>query len=138
MKKSVLIVLSFFSLINFLSAQTVTGKLVNKDGSGESGMKLKLYISSNVYTTTSGTDGSFSFKITTGIEDVQLPPGYALSDNFPNPFDRNTRISVTLPGIGKAGYEIYNILGQKVLPGKDYYLDAGKNYIDMNFEGLND
>ena len=138
MKKSLLIVLSFFSLINLLPAQTVTGKLVNKDGNGAPGIKLKLYISPNIYTTTSGTDGSFSFKITTAIENVQLPPGYALSDNFPNPFDLNTRISVTLPVSGKAGYEIYNLLGQKVLPGKNYYLDAGKNYIDMNFDGLND
>ena len=138
MKKSVLIVLSFFSLINFLPAQTVTGRLVNNNGSGEPGMKLKLYISPNVYTTTSGTDGSFSFKITTGIENVQLPPGYALSDNYPNPFDQNTRISVTLPVSGKAGYEIYNLLGQKVPAGKVYSLNAGKSYIDMNFNGLND
>jgi hypothetical protein len=72
----------------FLSAQTVTGKLVDQNGDGLAGVQLQLYSTPNIDTATSSTDGSFAFNNVTEVKDQQLPTGYSVSANYPNQIGR--------------------------------------------------
>ena len=124
-------------LPSFLISQTITGKLVDANGNGLSGLQLKLYIHDAVYSSTSGSDGSFTFNNVTGVKEEQkLPTGYYVSENFPNPFNPKTRIFITLPQSGNVKVNIYNILGQKVLSDINRYFNAGTSYLDLELKGL--
>jgi hypothetical protein len=61
-----------------------------------------------------------------------LPKDYELSQNFPNPFNPRTRISLSLPGASDWSLSIYNIAGQMV---KEYdgYSQAGT--ISVSWDG---
>src|ERR1035437_4843578 len=120
----------------FLPAQTVTGKLVDQNGNGLSSVQLQLYSIPKIYTATSSTDGSFTFTNITGVKDQQLPTGYSVSANYPNPFNPRTRIEITLPNNGNEKVELYNQIGQKVRSDIEKYFTAGNNYIDLELKGL--
>src|SRR4030042_3429293 len=98
---------SYYSLLMvlvcplLLTAQSITGKLVGQPGNGLSGLQLHLYIYPNVYNTTSGADGSFTFNDINSVKGEQLPTEYVISDNYPNPFNPSTRINISLPKSGK-------------------------------------
>ena len=120
-----------------LPSQTITGKLVDQNGNGLSGLQLKLYISPKTYDATSGTDGSFTFNNITDVKnDDGLPTGYSVSNNYPNPFNPKTRIGVTLPNGGNVKVNIYNLLGQRVSDEIERYFSAGTNFIDVELNGL--
>jgi uncharacterized protein (TIGR02145 family) len=120
----------------FLYAQTVTGKLVDQNGDGLSGVQLQLYSTPKIYTDTSSTDGSFTFTNVTEVKDQQLPTGYSVSANYPNPFNPRTRIEITLPNNGNVKVELYNQIGQKVRADIEKYFTAGNNHIDLELNGL--
>src|ERR1035437_3641327 len=120
----------------FLYAQTVTGKLVDQNGDGLAGVQLQLYSSPKIYSATSSADGSFTFTNVTGVKDQQLPTGYSVSANYPNPFNPRTRIEITLPNNGNVKVELYNQIGQKVRSDIEKYFTAGNNYIDLELKGL--
>jgi pimeloyl-ACP methyl ester carboxylesterase len=137
MKKIMIISILLLQTVS-TSAQTITGKLVDQNGNDLSDLQLQLYINPNVYNTTSGADGSFAFTDLTSVEGHQesLPTGYAVSNNFPNPFNPTTRIGITLPQSGKVKIAVYNVLGQKVMEEKERQFNAGYNYIDLELNGL--
>jgi hypothetical protein len=121
----------------FLTAQSsITGKLVDQSGNGLSGLQLQLYITPNVYSATSGTGGSFTFNTLTGVKSEHLPTGYAISGNYPNPFNPKTRFNMTLPQSGKVRINIYNLLGQKMMEEIERYANAEENYLDLELNGL--
>ncbi len=115
---------------------TVSGKLVDQNGNGLSGLQLQLYISPQVYNTTSGSDGTFTFNNVTDVKKEQLPIGYAVSENYPNPFNPKTRIGITLPNSGRVRVDVYNLLGQRVSDEIEKYFNAGNSYIDLELNGL--
>ncbi len=135
MKNSLLIATAILLLSSRLSSQNVIGKIVDEDSSGLAGVKLTLYINPNVYNTTTSTDGGFSFTITE-VEDEQLPTGYAISNNFPNPFNPKTRIGITLPNSGAVKIEVFNLLGESVAEAIENIMDAGTNFVDIELNGL--
>jgi uncharacterized protein (TIGR02145 family) len=120
----------------FLNAQTVTGKLVDQDGKGLADVQLQLYSSAKIYSAASSTDGSFTFTNVTEVKDQQLPAGYSVSANYPNPFNPRTRLEITLPNNGNVKVELYNQIGQKVRADIEKYFTAGNNYIDLELNGL--
>ena len=102
-----------------LKAQTVIGRLVDENGAALAEVQLQLYASQYVYDATSGSDGSFSFNNITGVEDNQLPTGYIVSDNFPNPFNPTTKIKFEIPGQVRndnmlVTLKVFDILGNEI------------------------
>jgi hypothetical protein len=62
--------------------------------------------------------------ITKGVTDV-LPDDFALSQNFPNPFNPSTSIRFALPKAGHVKIEVFNVLGQRVTTLLDQPMPAG-------------
>ncbi len=135
---SVIVIISFFIFIKpDIYPQVVTGKLVDENTNGLPEVFLQLFISPNVYNTNSLSDGSFYFTGVTGVTDEgELPSGYSITNNFPNPFNPTTRLGITLPVDGNVSVNIYNILGQKVTESMQEYFTAGTHYLDIELYGL--
>ena len=137
MKFYILTSLLFISVCLFVKAQTVTGKIVDISGNGLDSLNVQLYSGTAVYNTTTNSDGSFTFNNVTKVEDVNSIPGsYAVSNNYPNPFNPKTRINITLPKASKVSIKIYNILGQRVKDIPDQVLPTGVNFVDIDLNGL--
>ena len=136
MKKTLFFLLFIVLPVRVLIAQTVTGKLVNQVGEGQSGLQLKLYLHPTIYTTESSSDGSFIFDNLTRLPNTKLAAGYTISDSYPNPFSETTRINVTLPKSGNIKVDVYNLQGQRMMSVLNQFYDAGENYIDINLTGL--
>ncbi|WKZ70867.1 MAG: FISUMP domain-containing protein [Melioribacteraceae bacterium] len=137
MKKCIIITMVIFTSYLNVTSQTITGRLINQYTAGIPNAELKLYMYPNEYSTSSSLDGSFTFSGLTSVdEDEQLPKGYGVSNNFPNPFNPETRIIVTLPQTSKVKVDVYNIIGQVVLDKPAEILSAGTNQIDLKLNGL--
>ena len=119
-----------------LSAQTVTGKLVDENGGGLAGLQLKLYVNPNVYNASSDSAGIFSFNNVTDVKENAPPNGYTVSENYPNPFNPKTRFLITLPNITRVYVKVFNILGQKVIEKIYSYYQAGTSSVDLDLNGL--
>jgi len=119
-----------------LSAQTVTGKLVDENGGGLAGLQLKLYVNPNVYNASSDSAGIFSFNNVTDVKENAPPNGYTVSENYPNPFNPKTRFLITLPNITRVDVKVFNILGQKVIEKIYSYYQAGTSSVDLDLNGL--
>ncbi|MFC2083655.1 FISUMP domain-containing protein [Bacteroidota bacterium] len=117
-------------------AQTVTGKVVDQEGDGLSGLQVQLYVNPDVYTTTSESDGSFEFNNITSVEEGSLPLEYEVSNNYPNPFNPITRINIKTPKTSNIRIELYNITGERVRKIREQKLNSGNNYIDLELSGL--
>jgi len=46
------------------------------------------------------------------VETAVVPPGFSLSDNYPNPFNPSTTIEFSLPEPARASLKVYNLRGQ--------------------------
>ena len=133
-----ILLLAFFLLFagQNLAQKVVIGKLTDHQGNTLPNIYLQLYSNPFFFSTTSLEDGSFVFDGLTGEEDIQLPPGYHVSNNFPNPFYPTTRISIALPVSSTVRVEVYNVFGESVTNVTDRNLNAGVNYIDLTLKCL--
>ena len=60
------------------------------------------------------------------LSDVRaLPEDYALTQNFPNPFNPETIVPFAVPVSGEVSVVIYNVLGQEVITLASGVRDAG-------------
>ncbi len=134
--KTILAIFLTIFLATEIQSQVVKGKIVDENGDGLSSIDLQLYINPYIYNTTSSSDGSFIFDIITGVEEGKIPSGYAVSNNFPNPFNPTTRIGITLPVRENVKIEVFNLLGQEVIRPIEQTLDAGTNFIDIELNGM--
>jgi len=58
--------------------------------------------------------GTITEDVVADIDEEQVPEGYRLDQNFPNPFNPETMIRFQIPELQKVNIDIYNLLGQKV------------------------
>ncbi|MBP7496960.1 MAG: immunoglobulin domain-containing protein [Bacteroidales bacterium] len=61
---------------------------------------------------------------------------FELGQNYPNPYNENTKISYTLPGEGKAKLSILNLLGEEINIVLNKIQSAGNHSIEIDNEGL--
>jgi uncharacterized protein (TIGR02145 family) len=120
----------------FVKSQTVTGTLITHDGIGVPNVKVQLYAGTNNYSTITTYDGSFVFNDVTSIKEGELPSGYNISNNYPNPFNPKTRIEITLPKMSNVKVEVFNITGQRVGSTIEKYYDAGIHAVELEMNGL--
>ena len=62
------------------------------------------------------------------IIENSLPKEFALSQNFPNPFNPSTTIKFDVARSGYVKIKIYNILGQEIVTIADGFYETGRNY----------
>ncbi len=78
-----------------------------------------------------------NFKIEpTAIEDQALPTAFALSQNFPNPFNPSTTIYFSLPQTRFLKIELFNAKGQKIRTLFKGKKAAGRYQLTINLSGL--
>jgi len=65
-----------------------------------------------------------------------MPVTYALSQNFPNPFNPMTTITFNLPVASHVTLEIYNVIGQNVATVVDGLHDAGSHSYEWGGSAL--
>ena len=75
-------------------------------------------------------------KPTAGHLAGELPDGFALLPNYPNPFNQETMIRFRLPEVSRVRLEIFDVLGQKVRTMLDDELPAGQ--YRLSWYGRND
>jgi hypothetical protein len=80
--------------------------------------------------------GKWNSKIT-GVEDVTVvPTAFALSANYPNPFNPSTKINFALPVKSNVSIVVFNILGQVVSKLVDKEFEAGNHSVTFNADNL--
>lgn len=67
---------------------------------------------------------------------VSLPTEFALSQNFPNPFNPSTQIELALPKESRVTLEIYNLLGQRVASLVNETMTAGYHLVTFDAAAL--
>lgn len=65
-----------------------------------------------------------------------MPTQFALSQNFPNPFNPTTTLELSLPASVPVRADVYNVMGQKVRELVNGELSAG--YYSLTWDGVND
>lgn len=81
--------------------------------------------------------GYFDGSIVADAGAVQGMPGsFVLEQNFPNPFNPQTRIQFTLPRSAYAELKVFDMLGRQIAILISEELPAGKHSVKFNAEGL--
>ncbi len=80
------------------------------------------------------TDGSFSYS--RAIEIDLLPGDYALYEAYPNPFNRSTRISYTLPRETDVSVTVFDLLGRQIRVLESGTRSAGTHEVTFDATGL--
>jgi len=74
--------------------------------------------------------------IVVAVEEAGVPTAFALSENYPNPFNPTTTIEFAIPVAGNVELVIYNINGQKVRTLVNETKDAG--FYKVMWDGRNE
>jgi hypothetical protein len=61
-----------------------------------------------------------------------VPAGYALEQNFPNPFNPSTRIAFTLPSQGVTKISVHSLLGREIAVLAEQTFEAGRHEVVWN------
>lgn len=65
-----------------------------------------------------------------------MPTGFALLQNFPNPFNPSTEIMFILEEAGMVSLRVYDLLGREIAVLQDGWLDAGSHQVRFTAAGL--
>ena len=66
------------------------------------------------------------------ITTLSAPVGFAVSGNYPNPFNPSTRIHVNLPEAGKLKATVYNSIGERISVISNGEFESGTHYLEFN------
>ncbi len=81
-------------------------------------------------------DGTFSYSNEVDVV-ISSPAQFELAQNFPNPFNPNTKINFNLAVDSKVSLKVFNIVGQEVATLINSNLVAGVNSINFDASELN-
>jgi hypothetical protein len=70
------------------------------------------------------------------VGEEEIPTVFALTQNFPNPFNPSTVISYALPKASNVRIEVFNVTGEKVATLVDGFKSEGYYEISFNARGL--
>ena len=76
------------------------------------------------------------FIVTKEQQQRSLPKTFALSQNFPNPFNPATTIDYQLPSNGHVSLKIYDVLGREVATLANFQQSAGYYSVSLNASSL--
>ncbi|TVQ08147.1 MAG: PKD domain-containing protein [Balneolaceae bacterium] len=87
--------------------------------------------------TVTGPDGRALMNFAVSLLDTpgEMPSGFTLSSNYPNPFHNETRVDMGVPESQPVRIEIFNILGQRVAS-QSLQLDAGRYALNLTMGHL--
>jgi len=89
------------------------------------------------YVIDAGQNCAFVFqKITTDLDDENLPYTFSLEQNFPNPFNPSTQIRYSLMEAGNVKLTISDMLGKEIALLANEYQTPGSYSINFNGENL--
>jgi len=118
------------------SIQLLSGTLVTSDSRLYYG-HLLMGFDTEDNLSVSFPDATIAFtRFVTGVEEEPIPPGYGLSQNFPNPFNPETVIRYSMPVSGEVVINVYDLLGQKVKTLVNGYQEAGEHEIQFEANDL--
>ncbi|MBN2426503.1 MAG: endonuclease [Calditrichaceae bacterium] len=113
-------------------------KLAYTADSVEKAVNANLFIHSNdtdesplTIPVTAEVSGSASI-----IDPFEIPEGYQLLQNFPNPFNNATIINYRLPAAGEVELSVYNLLGQRIALLVSKLQHAGSHQVNFDATGL--
>lgn len=67
---------------------------------------------------------------------IEVPDGFELSDNYPNPFNPSTTIPFILLEEAFVGWEVFDVLGRKVIDISPKIFSSGEYSQELNLNGL--
>lgn len=70
------------------------------------------------------------------ISSVEMPSVFSLSQNFPNPFNPQTKINYSIPSEAQVQIEIFNIMGENIKTLVNKTLQAGNYETEFSAENL--
>ena len=71
-----------------------------------------------------------------GGSDIQLPAVFEVTQNFPNPFNNGTSVTISLPAPSRVKLDVYNVLGEHVVLWLDRDMAAGKHQLHFDASNL--
>jgi hypothetical protein len=73
-----------------------------------------------------------SVNVLTAVNEAPIPTAFALSQNYPDPFNPSTTIQYQLPTTSRVTLKIYNTMGQEVATLQDGVQEAGYRSVVWN------
>ena len=67
---------------------------------------------------------------------IEIPDGFKLSDNYPNPFNPSTIIPFTLIENATITWQVYDVLGRVVMEIQELEFSSGEHIQEFNMKGL--
>lgn len=144
--KYLILIIGFVFLSKSIIAQTsetiiVQGNVLLDSGNVVSNAKVKIVdldSSEPLDSSVTDSEGNFFIEFTklTGVkEEQEIPRSFELSQNYPNPFAKNTSINFFTKKEGDIKLEVFNVLGQKIITLYDDFVSPSN--IKVNWDGRN-
>jgi len=78
---------------------------------------------------------TFSMIATSIADEAGIPATFELSNNYPNPFESETRVDFAIPDHTQITAGVYNVLGQRVLT-QSFFIDPGAHSLSIPMGNL--
>jgi plastocyanin len=78
---------------------------------------------------------TFTTEAASAVDDVALPASFEVSEAYPNPFNSNVRINLSIAAENIVNVKVYDILGQEVSTLVNSKLSAGQHVLEWNANG---
>jgi hypothetical protein len=120
---------------------TDAGKTWKLDSTGSTVDLNEVTIAGSSFAVAVGVEGAilqkkFVLDPTDVAVEVDVPQGYALYSNYPNPFNPSTVIGYQLPAGGNVRLEVVDVLGREVAALVDEWKEAGVHQAMFDAAGL--